>query len=762
MRRHRIIALLRIGIISVFVAGCAVLRPLPGYVSTSARLAAIPVHNAPVKGRLVIHWNDNQIPFIEAEHDSDAAFGLGLVHAHLRLGQMEIFRRIGQGRIAEMGGLAAANLDHQLRTINFGRAVASIEESLPPETRSWLAAYVQGINYYQQNVRDLPIEFSVLDLKREPWTVADVLTFSRLAGNDVNWLVLLNALRLRNRKDWKQVWSRLVENGAASLPSFDNQDDLTGLNRLLVNVSKSGSNSLAVGPARSRTGAAIMASDPHLGITLPGLWLIAGLKSPSYHVVGLTAPGLPMFAIGRNPWIAWGGTNMRAASSDFYDISKLGPGDFSRRRERIAIRWWFDREITLRDTRWGPVLSDAPMFADENLPAFALRWTGHQPSDELGAMLRVSRSREFHEFRKAFRGFAVPGQNMLYADLDGNIGQVMAVQLPARNDALPDDVLVDPREGEAAWRRMVGVTDLPFSLNPDIGYLFSANNRPAPTTVPVGFFFSPDDRVVRINQIFENTARVGVDDVKRTQRDVYMPSSVELRDLYIQKLEPMIGKADAKRRAAIGLMRRWDGHYRAESRGAVAFELFHAAFSRAFYDEKFGAEDGIKFTGVGRIKSLLAEDIESVEPAALDRALEAGAVVLVDKLDEFENWGDMHRLKISHPLSFLPVIGGRYEFADLPAGGSSNTLMKTAHSTTDQRHNASYGATARHISDLSDLDRNYFALLGGQDGWINSDNFIDQIAGWQSGEYITVPLRIEKVRATFPHKTVLMPAAAGS
>ena len=117
----------------------------------------------------------------------------------------------------------------------------------------------------------------------------------------------------------------------------------------------------------------------------------------------------------------------------------------------------------------------------------------------------------------------------------------------------------------------------------------------------------------------------------------------------------------------------------------------------------------------------------------------------------------MHRLGLHHPLSVLPIVGKRYCFGDYPIGGSSDTVMKTAHGLSDRRHSTPYGAMARHISDLSDMDRNFFVLLGGQDGWLRSSTFTDQLPMWLSGTYIQVPLRVATVRATFPHRTVLKP-----
>ncbi len=751
-RRNR---LLPVGsaIVGSLLCGCALLAPLPEPTTVEERLAVFPTTGLLLQGRVVVHWNENQIPFIEADHDGDAAFVLGLVHAHLRLGQMEIYRRVSQGRIAEMGGMLATDIDHGLRILDFGRASAKIEAILPQETRDWLTRFVQGINHYQKKTHKLPHEFGLLGLQREPWTIRDVLTFGRLTGTDVNWLVWFNLLRLRDRADWPALWARLVAHGSDSLTSFGSDGGAGRLNALLGSLSRSGSNSLAVASARSATGAAIMANDPHLGIFLPNTWLLAGIKSPSYHAVGLMVPGLPFFAIGRNPWMAWGGTNMRAASSDLYEV---GTAEITTRRERIGVRWWFDREIEIRETKWGPVLSDAPQLAGKVSRPFALRWTGHEASDEITAMLRVSRARNFADFRDAFSTFAVPGQNMLYADNDGNIGQVMAVSLPDRRGPLPKDIVLESGQREAAWNRMLGADELPFSFNPEQGFLVSANNRPVQTDIHVGYFFSPDDRVERMTELLGG-GPVGIDDIKALQQDVYMPSSVALRDALLDRLDRsgLAVGADSARAKAVAAMRGWDGLYRRGSQGAVAFEAFRDAFARAFYEAAMGEEDWAAFANIAGIRQLMIADMERTGEGDLDPALELALSAAARAVEEFPEWGAMHRLGLAHPLSFVPLIGDRYRFADMAVGGSSDTLMKTAHGATGERHFTRYGSNARHISDMSDPDRNYFVLLGGQDGHFNSASFLDQAQLWLSGAYIEMPLRIETVRERFAHRIEL-------
>jgi penicillin G amidase len=754
MHFSRPLHLIGLIMLSGILSACSVLAPLPEATTVDARLGDIPIAGLKLAGKVTIHWDDHQVPFIEAKRDEDLPVAIGLVHAHLRLGQMELLRRISQGRIAEMGGPLATDIDEGLRILNFGAAAAEIEASLPPETRAWLDGYVRGVNHYQQHVERLPHEYRVLGMAREPWTIRDVLTFGRLSGTDVNWLVYSGLLKLRDRGDWPEIWARLVKEGTSSVPSFDGGAGQTAFNALLAGVSKSGSNSLALAPARTTTGAAIMANDPHLGITVPNIWLIMGVQSPSYHVVGLSVPGLPIFAIGRNPWISWGGTNMRAASSDLVDISNLPASEVRERKEKIKVRWWRDREITVRETRWGPVLSDAPLLKRDGGPQFALRWAGHQISDEVSAMLAVSKSRNFKEFRDAFRTFAVSGQNMLYADVEGNIGQVMAAQLPTRQNGVPPDVILSPAQSDPAWAKMADVANLPVSLNPADGFLLSANNRPTDSGTPVGYFFSPDDRMVRMREILTEKGKVGIDDIKELQRDVYMKSSVELRDALLPRIAE-VDPVEPSARRVVSLLKDWDGHYKADSQGAVAFEMFYAAFKARFYEGLLGDEDGQTYAGVGRIKSLLIADMERADADITADAVRHALDRTANGISKFANWGEMHRLTVSHPMGFLPVIGNRYRFADYPVGGSSHSVMKTAHASTDERHSTRFGSNARHISDLSDMDKNYFVLLGGQDGWFNSTNFLDQVSHWRAGRYVHVPMRLEAVRKSFRRKTVL-------
>ncbi len=736
--------------------GCALFQPLPEPTTLEDRLSVFPAGELPIEKPITIHWDRHQIPFIEAEDDGDLAFAIGLVHAHLRLGQMEFIRRVASGRLAEMAGPLATDIDHSLRVLDFSRAVPASEQALPEETRMWLQRYVDGVNYYQAQVDPLPHEFAVLGLEREPWSIADVLTIGRLASTDFNWVAIFPLLKLRKRPDWPEIWQRVLKDGQASVTSFNGDDIGDPLPSLLLGSSRTGSNSFAVSARKSASGGALMANDPHVGLSVPNVWLIVGYKSPSHHAVGLMIPGVPLITIGRNPEIAWGGTNLRAASSDLVDVSNIPTDQIRSRDETVRVRWWFGRDITVRETEFGPVISDAPLVNGVDGEAFALKWTGHEPSDESTALLRASKAKDWESFREAFATHAVPGLNMLYADQAGNIGQLIAVKVPDRENGPPPDLLRPPEAARDSWQSFTASTELPYAFNPERGYLASANNRPARTDVPLGLFFAPDDRVERISELLEGQDGLTWRDLARIQQDVYQESADELRRTLLAAVDGRALTQEAER--IRDLIRAWDGAYRIDSRGAVAFELFLNAFVPAFYGN---VEDGQEASIVPQLRgarSLLREDIEAADKERLADAVVAALSASAPDIDKFAEWGDFHRLHVAHPMGMAPLIGGRYRFGEYPVSGSNDTLMKSAHAITGERHAARYGTNSRHISDMSDSDENYFVLLGGQDGWLNSANFLDQLPLWRNGEYVRVPLRPETVREAFPHKTQLDPA----
>ena len=639
---------------------------------------------------------------------------------------------------------------------------------MPPETRLWLDEFVRGVNFYQDRMRELPHEFKVMGLARERWTPEDLITIERFAGVDVNWITEFLLLPIRGKPYYREVFEKFRDAGSASLPSFGGADTMASLSGALGGLSRSGSNALAVSAWRSATGGAILANDPHVAIMIPNSWIIVGCQSPSYHVVGLMFPGVPFVAIGRNEHVAWGGTNMRAASSDLYDLSAEPPGTITSRQETIRVRWWFNRKVTVRESRLGPVISDAPELGGYRGPPLALRWVGYEPSDEFTALLKANRARNWDEFREAFRDYGVPGMNVLFADDKGDIGQIMAVRAPVRPDAPPEDVVLNPADPACLWQGFKGPCDLPQGWNPLTGFLASCNNLPARSNPPVGWLYSSNDRVARIGALLGASGKVSLDQVKAVQGDVYSANDFALRDIFLQRIAAsgMKEELDSLHPQFMAALAGWDGCYDTESTGAVAFQTLLYHFADAYYTKRYDKPLAQMFLKSAYAREFLQRDLDEApspnlspadQPAEMCALLRDAVARAAESAKPFRNWGEMHRLPIAHIFNVLPYIGGKYRLADYPAAGANETLWKTAHPLTAGRNSATYGAVARAISDLSNPEENYYVLLGGQDGRLRSDASLDQVPLWLDRQYIRVPLSVESVRKSFEFSVELRP-----
>jgi penicillin amidase len=295
---------------------------------------------------------------------------------------------------------------------------------------------------------------------------------------------------------------------------------------------------------------------------------------------------------------------------------------------------------------------------------------------------------------------------------------------------------------------------LPAEYNPECGYVASANDRPPESQIAIGFLFSPPDRRDRLAQLL-NRRGLTLNDFVALQSDVLSTSALAFRDQLLHSL------SDARRSAKLGtraegLIRElsaWDGRYEADSRGALAFELLVFRLAERLAGRKQTGLYGASWNPIGLVRS----DFGSQPPARAQFLLRAALRAAARDLAARGSWGAIHRLRLRHVLGVVPAVRRLLRVPDWPAAGSRETVFKAAHGLTNRRHYVRLAANARHISDLSDLDRNYFVLLGGQDGWIGSTTSTDQVPLWRSGQYIQLPMRPETVAEKYPLLTELRP-----
>ncbi len=735
------------------LAGCAVLSPRP--IAVEQRLDALPRTGLELAQPVTIRWNEHLVPWIEARTDEDLAYSLGLVQGHLRAGQILILRNIARGRLAEMLGPLATDYDHALRILDFARAAPEIERNWPPETRSFVTRFLAGLNHAILH-GPRPPEAGLLALRREPITAADMLAMGRLAGSDVNWFGLIGLLQERGQPGYAERWQRLREGGAGSAMPDGLTDRQAALGALLRNVSRSGSNTVAVAASRSASGGAMIANDPHLGLVLPNVWMLVGMRSPSFHMVGMMVPGLPVVGFGRSPDLAWGGTNLRAASSDVFDIASLPASEITTRETRIAQRFWGSARRNLRDSPHGPVMSDAALLRTRPGEVLALRWAGHEATDEITALLRAARARNGQEFRDSLTGFGVSPLNLVYAERAGGIGRVVATVLPSRRGFPSSDPVLDARNpgATAPWQRLWDVRDLPRLVNPPEGIITSANENPetwTPGGPPIGYSFSDDDRLMRLRTLLDARRGLRVEDLVALQADTRAPKAALLATALLTRLDALPGGAPQP--AMLARLRGWDGDYAATSEAALVFELLLGQLAPQIAE----ARGTPPYGEWSAITTFLLRDLDGLPATQRDALLRRAADRAAPLAARHRNWGEVHRMRAGYVLSFLPVVGEPFIQARHPVGGSRETPMKSSHGFITGPHDVVFGSMARHISDMADPDANWFSLWGGQDGWLGSAGFLSQIPLWQRNEGIRLPLRPEVVAREFPLVTRLSP-----
>jgi len=324
----------------------------------------------------------------------------------------------------------------------------------------------------------------------------------------------------------------------------------------------------------------------------------------------------------------------------------------------------------------------------------------------------------------------------------------------------PDDFFLNPDHPNHQWNGLIGTLELPSVFDPAEGFIVSANNLPFVHNPPMGYFFSANDRVDRLTELFQQNEEIDLEFVKQTQVDVKVISAVSLRDLIVQKIDSLNLDILTEHRASefLKTFRQWDGSYHADSKGAVAFQMLVFHLIKDFYSPKYDEDFAASLLSSEHANAFLEQDLRTETDDNLKALWQAVIPKAIKDARKYKTWGEMHRLNVSHIFGRIPIIGKKFRSGNYPAAGSYNSAMKTAHEISNKKHDTFYGANSRFIAMMRDLDENYFVLLGGQDGWIGSEHFVDQVPLWRKGEYIQIPLRMENVRKSFSNQMKLIPA----
>jgi penicillin amidase len=709
------------------------------------------------------------IPHIFAGSLEDAYFGLGFVHAQDRLWQMEMNRRIGSGRLAELLGKGALDTDRFLRTLGVRRAAEASLRQYEAESRRQLDAYAAGVNAFLATGPVLPPEFWILRTAPEPWTAVDSLVWVKMMAWDLgqNWRDELLRMRLAKTLPVARIQEFLPPYpGDAPVKLPDLKALYGALEVAPVQTSSAhggggASNSWVVAGARSASGKPLLANDPHLALTAPAVWYFAQLHAPGLDAIGATLPGVPGVLIGRNERIAWGFTASGADVQDLY-LEKLDT-KFEQREEIIKVRGSGDERITVRVSRHGPVISDVSQSALDAAPrgyALALAWTALAEDDlTLQAALRLAQSRDWTEFLSALRQMHAPQQAITYADVDGNIGFIAAGRVPLRKPA-NDLKGLAPAPGWDArydWTGYIAFDELPRAFNPASGAIIAANHK----IVPPGYShhitteWQAPYRARRIEELLGASAAHSVPSFARLQMDVV---SLAARDLL-----PFMNSTTKR-------LENWNGEMGADRPEPLLFTAWSRELARAIYADELGdafrgnwGQRALFLSNALATQShwcddVLTQRVEACEEA-LSSSLERAVADLHARYGADWKWGEAHVARQRHrPFSREPWLAKLFDIR-VPTAGDSYTVNAGRVDFNDdaEPYANRHAASLRAIYDLADPQASLYIHSGGQSGNRFSPHYRSLAAAWARGDYVPMVSERRRLEAAGVQRLVLEP-----
>ena len=775
------------------LAALAVLALLGGLAGWRWMRSTLPPQHAELRLKGISGWvairrpEADGIPTISAENENDAYFGLGWAHAEDRLWQMDFQRRAASGRLSEVLGARTLPIDTFMRTLGLMRAAEAGLEGMSPEIRSVLEAYAAGVNAWIEHHRGpLPPEFLILGYRPEPWRPVDTVLWGRLMALELsdNYRGELARARIASVLTPEEL-ERLFPSDDGAGPTTIDTAAIGSALRLagtlpdlaeLPGFGAAASNAWVLSGSRTKSGKPILANDPHLGLSAPILWYLARIETPTLTLAGATAPGVPAVLIGHNTRIAWGFTTTHSDTQDLF-VERLvgadryaspdGPLPFLTRTERIHVKGEEAVEITVRETRHGPVISDASKDAAAIAAeghAVALAGPALRPDDGTAeAVLRLNRARDWSEFRDALRGFHSPQQNVFYADVDGHIGMIAPARVPVRPAGDDGRLPVEGASGAHDWTGFIPFDELPQIFDPPSGKIVNANNRIVPKSYPhlIAAEWEAPYRAQAIEESLDGGFGATAEESRALQGSVLSIAARELVPLMTDFAPQTERQAQAR-----DLLLGWDFQMRAETPQPLIFDAWLIALTEAVFADELGeAFDFFLGWQADTLQRVLTDDAAWCDdrrtPARetcddqLRLSLERALAPLEKRLGKdigAWRWGDLHRARFAHPVfTSVPLLGRLFD-RTAEIGGDYYTALRAAPRIRgEQRFTAIHGAGVRAVFDLADLDKSVFVLGPGQSGHVLSKHYDDLLTSWRLGSSypIVKPREGSPMRTTF-------------
>jgi penicillin amidase len=770
-----------------------------------------------------VYRDENGIPQIYAQNEHDLFLAQGYIHAQDRFWQMEFWRHVSLGRISEIVGEAGVGNDKFIRTMGWNRIAKeslAYYENEAPEMLEIMEAYSEGVNAYIDEQGDnISLNYTILGLVNdkweiEPWEPLHTIAWAVVMADDLggNWRNEISRANLikelgegttANLLPFYPYDSRPViapteamnfDFSASEEETLAPQNGLVNWNNVNTSIVGSypengflgggdyiGSNNWVISGDLTDTGMPLLANDPHLGIQMPAIWYQVGLHAPGFNVSGFSFAGVPGIVIGHNDNIAWGVTNVGPDVQDLY-IEKINPSnpnqaefmgeweDMEIIEEVIKVNGGEDVVIEVKITRHGPIISD---LRDDVSDVLAIRWTAQEPMRTLEAIMGLNKAANYDEFREALRYWDVPSQNIVYADVEGNIAYQAPGLIPIRanGDGL---VPVPGWTGEYEWEGWIPYEEMPALLNPEQGYIATANHAVVDEEYPYLFtnYWADGDRGQRIVDMIEaeldGDGTLSQADLAAIQFD----SRSLIADSYVPLLDGL-SSDDDKVQAALERLRGWDRQVLRDSVPAALFEIFYMHLAQATLADEVGEENVGPFGGRVLFHQLAANPDaiwwDDVSTEAKESQADILLTALADTVAWFEDnvgddmnewmWGSIHTATfVSNPLgeSGIGPVESLVNRGPFPADGGRSIVNANSWSWGEPAVVRGH-PSMRMLVDMSDFDASEWIIPTGQSGHPYHPNYDDQIDLWLNGRYLPMLWSEEKVQETAVNHLILQP-----
>lgn len=729
-----------------------------------AQSASVPSSDISVKGLrkpveiLRDRWG---IPHIYAQNEEDLFFAQGYVTASDRLFQLDLWRRIGTGRLAEVLGPSAIPRDRIARLVRFRGDWNAEWEGYSPHARRIATAFTSGINAYIHSLHGKrPPEFALAGYDPALWEPEDVT--ARIAGLLMTSNLITEVARAEQirRLGIAKVESIFPPDPRVAL-AIPNGLDLKNISSAIVKdyetavspihfPGEQGSNNWVIDGTISATGKPLLANDPHRAIEIPSLRKTVHLVAPGWNAIGAGEPALPGIALGHNEDIAFGFTIVGIDQQDLY-VEKLNPANsmlymykgswkqMTVDREKLAVKGQGTQTLELHYTVHGPVL-----YEDRaNHVAFALKWVGAEPgSAGYLAGLRLAQAHDWPQFKDAVSHYKIPTENLVYADRNGNIGWIASGLAPIRKNwsgLLP----VPGDKGEYEWSGFLPIDEHPIKFNPPEHYIVTANNNILPPGYrhALNYYWAPPARHDRIVEMLESKKKFTIADFEQAQQDVISLPARRFVAL-VKTWKPAPDSAGSK---ILPEFAQWDGDMAMESKQALIYEKWMHYLKPLLIPELKPETEVDPRVVLHRLQSAPNRDVlleQSLEQAMSDIGKRIGAAT------DNQVWGKLHYAHFRHPL-------GKKEWSLTPISrpGGAFTVNATGGADFQQTHGASY----REILDTSDWDRSVTTNTPGESGNPDSRHYADLAPDWAAGRYHPLPYSRKAVEAAAEERIVLEP-----